>query len=69
MTTTCSVFRAGTHSQNIQVYDKSTLSHLHTLNGHIGKVTTLCVVESLQEEYMFSGSSDASVTVSGVIVS
>lgn len=25
----------------------------------------LCVVESLQEEYMFSGSSDASVTVRG----
>lgn len=54
---------AGTHSQNIQVYAKENMQHLHTLSSHIGKVTVLCVVDS-QAEYMFSGSSDAAVTVS-----
>ena len=56
---------AGTHSQNIQVYDKTTLEHLHTLSGHIGRVTVLCAVESAYGEFMFSGSSDTTVTVSG----
>jgi len=57
------VMYLGTHSQNIQVYDITTLEHVNTLSGHIGRVTILCVVES--GDYMFSGSSDASVTVSG----
>ncbi len=55
----------GTHSQNIQVYDINSLEHLHTLSGHIGRVTVLNVTDSSQgdREYMFSGSSDSTVTV------
>lgn len=53
----------GTHSQNIQVYDRSTLKHHCTLNGHIGIVTNLRVTESPHGVYMFSASSDTTVQV------
>ena len=53
----------GTHNQNIQVYDLSTLEHECTLSGHIGIVTVLRVTESPYGVYMFSGSSDATVQV------
>ena len=55
--------RPGTHNQNIQVYDLSTLEHECTLSGHIGIVTVLRVTESPYGVYMFSGSSDATVQV------
>ena len=55
----------GTHNQNIQVYDLSTLNHECTLSGHIGIVTVLRVTESPYGVYMFSGSSDATVQVNG----
>ena len=54
----------GTHNQNIQIYDVATLKHMYSLNGHIGIVTVLKVVESPSGSFMFSGSSDASVQVS-----
>jgi WD40 repeat protein len=53
----------GTHSQNIQVYDRASLSHHCTLNGHIGIVTVLRVTESPVGVFMFSGSSDTTVQV------
>eukprot|EP00731_Ephydatia_muelleri_P036540 Em0274g5a len=53
----------GTHNQNIQIYDVATLKHMYSLNGHIGIVTVLKVVESPSGSFMFSGSSDASVQV------
>lgn len=53
----------GTHNQNIQVYDLSSLEHECTLSGHIGIVTVLRVTESPYGVYMFSGSSDATVQV------
>ena len=54
---------AGTHNQNIQVYDISSLKHVCTLSGHIGIVTVLKVTESIYGQYMFSGSSDTTVQV------
>ena len=56
----------GTHNQNIQVYDLSTLNHECTLSGHIGIVTVLRVTESPYGVYMFSGSSDATVQVNRI---
>jgi E3 ubiquitin-protein ligase TRAF7 len=53
----------GTHSRNIQVYDRGSLSHHCTLNGHIGIVTVLRVTESPVGVFMFSGSSDNTVQV------
>jgi E3 ubiquitin-protein ligase TRAF7 len=53
----------GTHSQNIQVYDRSSLNHRCTLNGHIGIVTVLRLTESSHGVYMFSASSDTTVQV------
>lgn len=55
---------AGTHSQNIQVYDRTTLKHCSTLNGHIGIVTVLRLTESPHGVFMFSASSDTTVQVS-----
>ena len=54
---------AGTHNQNIQVYDITTLKHVCSLSGHIGIVTVLRVTESAHGVYMFSGSSDTTVQV------
>lgn len=54
---------AGTHNQNIQVYDGASLNHVGTLVGHIGTVTVLRVTESPAGIFMFSGSSDSIVQV------
>lgn len=56
-------FPPGTHSQNIQVYERSTLNHYCTLNGHIGIVTVLRLTESPHGVFMFSASSDTTVQV------
>jgi E3 ubiquitin-protein ligase TRAF7 len=53
----------GTHNQNIQVYDNTSLNHVSTLTGHIGSVTVLKVLEGPAGVYMFSGSSDTIVQV------
>ena len=59
----------GTHNQNIQVYNNTSLTHVATLTGHIGSVTVLKVTESQAGVYMFSGSSDYSVQVgNGLII-
>lgn len=55
----------GTHNQNIQVYESSSLNFVASLTGHIGIVTQLCASESLHGVYMFSASSDSTVQVSG----
>lgn len=57
------IFPPGTHSQNIQVYERSTLKHYCTLNGHIGIVTVLRLTESPHGVFMFSASSDTTVQV------
>ena len=59
----CFLSIAGTHNQNIQVYDGANLGHIGTLTGHIGIVTALRVTESPAGVYMFSGSSDSIVQV------
>ena len=56
-------YLSGTHNQNIQVYNNTSLTHVATLTGHIGSVTVLKVTESQAGVYMFSGSSDYSVQV------
>ena len=61
--TNTSLLYTGTHSQNIQIYDRSTLNHHCTLNGHIGIVTVVKVTESTYGVYMFSASSDTTVQV------
>ena len=53
----------GTHNQNLQVYDVSSLQHVCSLSGHIGIVTVIKVSESSYGQYMFSGSSDTTVQV------
>ena len=55
---------AGTHNQNIQVYDVASLKHMCSLTGHIGIVTVLRVTETPHGQFMFSASSDTTVQVS-----
>ena len=60
-------YLSGTHNQNIQVYNNTSLTHVATLTGHIGSVTVLKVTESQAGVYMFSGSSDYSVQVGNAL--
>lgn len=45
------------------MYERSTLNHYCTLNGHIGIVTVLRLTESPHGVFMFSSSSDTTVQV------
>ncbi|XP_064598686.1 E3 ubiquitin-protein ligase TRAF7-like isoform X2 [Liolophura sinensis] len=61
LTVTHEYLIAGTYNRNIQVFDLASRQHLHSLQGHIGIVTSLQASQSGQ--YLFSSSSDKSIKV------
>jgi len=52
----------GTYSQNIHIYDATTLQYVVQWTGHVGIIN--CIIVSPSGRFMFSSSSDSTVMVS-----